>query len=321
MRETVSEGVKEALNHVTESTIRGREGNLKEIIKMTVAEEIRKTDPRIGRQSSTGISQVERNREDQKEPASTSEPSATYHNTKHNQEITTTRNEETPMPQNEILPMSNNDTSTENSTDTTDQHTVNICNIYTEAVKRNGVNSLKIKTPTIVGTKQINTEKGAEKTENELQGGTRRAWLYIGRLHQTTTQEKIKRHLTKLNITNIVECEKLQTKGTLKAYKVGIPLNDLSKIDAPEYSKINFLLWNVEGLKSILELAPNELLAKRDVLILTETFMTDNIDIPGCQRNTRTERKTYTGNLLLLKTVNRENTKHIPRRGHDNNQF
>ncbi|KAJ4429174.1 hypothetical protein ANN_26177 [Periplaneta americana] len=57
--------------------------------------------------------------------------------------------------------------------------------------------------------------------------------------------------------------------------------NSFAPKELAEDSKIDFLLWNVEGLKSILELAPNELLAKQDVLVLTETFMTDNIDIPG----------------------------------------
>lgn len=41
------------------------------------------------------------------------------------------------------------------------------------------------------------------------------------------------------------------------------------------------LLWNVEGLKSILNLAPDNLLETHDVNMLTETFTTEPAEIPG----------------------------------------
>jgi hypothetical protein len=44
---------------------------------------------------------------------------------------------------------------------------------------------------------------------------------------------------------------------------------------------LSILLWNVEGLKSVLNLSPDNLLTSQDTLILTETFITEHIDLPG----------------------------------------
>lgn len=46
-------------------------------------------------------------------------------------------------------------------------------------------------------------------------------------------------------------------------------------------SKISLLLWNVEGLKGALDLTPGKLLSNHDILIMTETLVTCNIEIPG----------------------------------------
>lgn len=104
--------------------------------------------------------------------------------------------------------------------------------IWTEIVKRRR-GPPPIKTPTFVGTKQA-LETYSTKIENELQAANRKAWLYIGHLHQNTTPEKVERHLKNLDVKEISECEEIQTKGSLKAFKVGIPLTDLQKITNPE---------------------------------------------------------------------------------------
>ena len=46
-------------------------------------------------------------------------------------------------------------------------------------------------------------------------------------------------------------------------------------------SQINILLWNVEGLKSALNLAADNILQKQDILILVETLTTKPIELPG----------------------------------------
>lgn len=74
----------------------------------------------------------------------------------------------------------------------------------------------------------------ASSSGNELQAAGRRAWLYIGHLHHNTTYELVERHLKKLDVTEIIECEVIQTQDSLKAFKVGIPLKDLQHITKPE---------------------------------------------------------------------------------------
>ena len=45
--------------------------------------------------------------------------------------------------------------------------------------------------------------------------------------------------------------------------------------------KIKLIFWNVEGLKSALQLANNELLYAQDILIFAETLTVEPLDIPG----------------------------------------
>lgn len=104
---------------------------------------------------------------------------------------------------------------------------------WTEVVnRRRSPKSPLIQTPTIVGTKHT-SEATSAAPDNELEAACHRAWLYIGHLHQNSTQEKLVRHLKKLNVTEILECEEIQTRGSLKAFKVGIPLRDLHNITNP----------------------------------------------------------------------------------------
>ncbi|XP_068086120.1 uncharacterized protein [Anabrus simplex] len=108
------------------------------------------------------------------------------------------------------------------------------------------------------------------------------------------TKEPLKRQGNK---ANILECEELQTKGTLKACKVVIPLQDIaecgqreSSYDATVFfvpkeqeldSQLNLLLWNVEGLKSTLALSNNDLLHTQDILVFVETLVTKALEIIG----------------------------------------
>lgn len=96
-------------------------------------------------------------------------------------------------------------------------------------------NSAKMKATTTVGTRKPENENDNQQSQpGQLQAAERRAWLYIGKLHHNTTEEAVKRHLTNLHVTNVMECEELQSRGTLKAYKVVIPLTDVTKVNTPE---------------------------------------------------------------------------------------
>lgn len=74
-----------------------------------------------------------------------------------------------------------------------------------------------------------------DPTTTELQAGTQYAWIYIGRLHQSTTTGKVKTHIRNQGVEDEIECEELNTKGTLRAYKVGIPFKHATRVNAPEF--------------------------------------------------------------------------------------
>lgn len=57
----------------------------------------------------------------------------------------------------------------------------------------------------IVGTRNEGT--------NRIRAGERRAWLYIGRLHSTTTPEDIKSYLSENGISEHIDCEQLNNIG------------------------------------------------------------------------------------------------------------
>lgn len=68
----------------------------------------------------------------------------------------------------------------------------------------------------------------------ELKAGIRMSWLYIGRLHETTTAEKLKDYVQNKGINGDIECEELNIRGRLKAFKIGIPYESLEDINKAE---------------------------------------------------------------------------------------
>jgi hypothetical protein len=56
-------------------------------------------------------------------------------------------------------------------------------------------------------------------------GRLKAAWIYIGRLEESTTKEDIEAFLTDNGIVKIIDCEELQTRGLSKAFKIGIPFD------------------------------------------------------------------------------------------------
>ncbi|PSN44343.1 hypothetical protein C0J52_11115 [Blattella germanica] len=74
------------------------------------------------------------------------------------------------------------------------------------------------------------------KTDNTaiLKAGPRKAWLYVGKLNSSTTEEDVKEYLHKQGIHN-VECELLKTVGHLKAFQVGIPLAEHDRVHQADF--------------------------------------------------------------------------------------
>lgn len=76
--------------------------------------------------------------------------------------------------------------------------------------------------------------RGTKPTElSELQGGC--AWLYVGGLHQNTEEEKLLSFLKNNGISGDLECERLETKGRNRAFKLGLPLSELDKVKRSEF--------------------------------------------------------------------------------------
>ena len=48
----------------------------------------------------------------------------------------------------------------------------------------------------------------------------------------------------------------------------------------PDRTTLNIMLWNVEGLRKLLETAPGNLWTEMDIIIVTETMTTENLEIP-----------------------------------------
>ena len=66
-----------------------------------------------------------------------------------------------------------------------------------------------------------------KRVTEELQAAEKKAWLFVGRLTDTTTTEKIVRYLTRNGISGSIDCAEIPTRGTSKAFKVGIPYDQL----------------------------------------------------------------------------------------------
>jgi hypothetical protein len=69
---------------------------------------------------------------------------------------------------------------------------------------------------------------------SKLKAGLHMTWLYVGRLHETTTTEKLKTHLQGKGINGDIEYEEINTPGRLKAFKLGIPYESLERLNKAE---------------------------------------------------------------------------------------
>lgn len=87
-------------------------------------------------------------------------------------------------------------------------------------------NQLQKPKPTImIGTKK----------NNELQGAEKNAWIYAGKLRQNTTEETVISYLKENGVTGKITCKDLNSRGNNKAFKVGVPFRELSRMENPEF--------------------------------------------------------------------------------------
>ena len=79
---------------------------------------------------------------------------------------------------------------------------------------------------------------GTNHNDEHLQAAVKKAWLYIGKLKDTTTVDSLRKYIEKKGIagdTGSIYCEELKTLGTNKAFRVGIDFQLLPVIEDPEF--------------------------------------------------------------------------------------
>lgn len=78
------------------------------------------------------------------------------------------------------------------------------------------------------------TITGTGGTANtNLKAAARNAWIFVGRLDQDTTADDITQFLLGNEISKVIECTEITTRGTNKAYKIGIPFEEKEKVYEP----------------------------------------------------------------------------------------
>jgi hypothetical protein len=79
---------------------------------------------------------------------------------------------------------------------------------------------------------EIRGSRQAEDTN--LKAAEKIAWLYVGKLHQTTEKYFVK-FLRDNEITGEIACDQLDTKGINKAFRVGIGYDHLAQANSSEF--------------------------------------------------------------------------------------
>lgn len=85
------------------------------------------------------------------------------------------------------------------------------------------------------GSRPHTIDQRPKKEEWELEAAEKMAWLYIGRLKQSTTTINIRKFLERYGITGKIECEELHTLGDRKAFKIGIPYAYLEDAQSADF--------------------------------------------------------------------------------------
>ena len=77
---------------------------------------------------------------------------------------------------------------------------------------------------------------GTKSTKNEdIQAAQRYAWLFLGRLKEDTTPDKVKNYLQNNGIQGNLNCEEIESRGRNKAFKIGIPFEYLETVNASDF--------------------------------------------------------------------------------------
>jgi len=71
--------------------------------------------------------------------------------------------------------------------------------------------------------------------DSEIKAEKKKAWIYLGRMSQETTAERVKNFLNRKGIKEEVLVEELRTMGPGKAFKLGFPFEHLQLTENLEF--------------------------------------------------------------------------------------
>ena len=128
---------------------------------------------------------------------------------------------------------------------------------------------------------------------NKLKSTTRLYSLFLGRLDESTTSAAVFEHLKENGIMNVRECVKLNTRGRNKCFKLAVDEAIKNEVDKEELwpkgdsfdpfvfaakqrreeNVLGVTPWNTEGLKSLLNVLPDEAIFNNDIRIFCETVL------------------------------------------------
>ena len=105
----------------------------------------------------------------------------------------------------------------------------------TKALTSEATNKSNEEWVTVKSRRKENVIIGTQKNKCTLTAAQRKAWLYVGRLHSETRTGDLQEYIRNQGINKSIECEELPTKGTNKAYKISIDIEELQTVQNPDF--------------------------------------------------------------------------------------
>ena len=89
-----------------------------------------------------------------------------------------------------------------------------------------------------------------DNTDSDLQAAAKTAWLYVGTLKDGTTEQNLVDFLANNDLMGIIECEALNARGRMKAFKIGVPYESLCQENRSEFWPSGILVRRFHLIRS-----------------------------------------------------------------------
>ncbi|KAJ4446985.1 hypothetical protein ANN_28287 [Periplaneta americana] len=76
---------------------------------------------------------------------------------------------------------------------------------------------------------------GTGPKTNGLKPAIKLKWMFIGRLDDSTTENDIIEYMKDKGIMTVKACHEIRTRGRSKAFKIGMPEEEVDKIDTEDF--------------------------------------------------------------------------------------